>query len=828
MRLFLFLLASAPFFLFATEDVPVWVKDSVQARIAEQVVLFPQEKLHLQTDRSTYVAGDQLWFRAFLVDATLHMPSYRSAYVDVELINPMDSVVNRIRVKQFEDAFSGSLTLPANLEEGTYVIRAFTNHLQMLGEEYFFHRLIRILHPHLKANTDEKISAGAKKENFTLFFYPEGGYIVEGVPSRVAFKALHPDGSPADIRGRLIDHEGTDYGPIETLHDGMGVFDLLALPGMRYLVVSEDDRELRQEFEVPMASSEAYGLQVSTMDDELSVSVLHPPGKAMVTPLYLVLHTRGMVHYAAAWDPSYSTLLFDTSDFPSGVVQILLLDGQSNALSERLYFCRNDDDARLFFQPDKTYYNRRSLVKSTITLTNERGAPVSGSFAISVTDDRDVSADEKTNILSSLLLDSELKGYIADPAFYFKDGSRQALDLLMMTHGWRRYDIPKALSQHYVDSVASVQYGMEIRGKVSTDSRGKPAVGSRVSLVSWNTDFSEETVTDALGHFVFDGFEFPDSLTFIVQANPARGRNNPVLEIARETFPPVPGSLTASLTALAQAAAMPEEIIDRNQVIKKSAQQNRVSHDQAVIAIDEVTVNTRFTHKMQDKNYSFYMPDNDRYNILTSEQLEEIQPMNVSDALKHLPFLMVMEDIDNRKKVYIERMRLNSLSAVAIEGLQFGLPAALIVDDMIINDYDIDNILDPSNIEKIGVLKGTAASILGGEGAGGAIVITTKKGLSRSPVQDMPQEHIKLITPLGYQVPAEFYSPAYETPDKLNQPEVDSRTTIYWNPNVKISSSGHAEINFYTADGDSTYSVVIEGVTDQGLLIRHKSKIIQR
>lgn len=813
MRFCLLFILSVPFFAGAN----VAHGDSVQRMIADQVVLFPQEKLYVQTDRSTFVAGETLWFRAFLVDAALHVPSFRSAYVDIELIDPTDSVVIRVRVKRDTgDAYSGSLMLPANLATGNYILRAYTNHMRELGEEYFFHRTLEILHPHVKA-ADERMASSASE--YALFFYPEGGYVIEGVPSRIAFKALHPDGTPAHVQGRLMDDSGKDLGPVVSVHQGMGDFGLTAQPSSSYYVVVEDQIGEPRRFKVPAARHDTYGLQVETVDGELGVSVLHPPGATIPTTLRLILHTRGIVHYSAEWDSSFSTLLFDTSGFPSGVVQILLLDEHANPLSERLYFCRNKDDANVHFELDRDSYGFRSPVKARVRLTDQLGAVAKGSFAISVTEDADVSPDKRVDIFSSLLLDSELKGYITDPAFYFQEENARALDLLMMTHGWRRYNIPEVLKGHYTrPAISAIENGMEIRGTVRNSARGKVAPGRKVSLVSWSTGYSEETVTDTLGQFVFDGIEFPDSLTFIVQTDPYKGWNNPAVEIAHETFPPMAKGMFRHARN-ATVAGQNDPVQER--VIEKAALYNRLRHGMKSIEIEEVTITGKSRPTAQDKNFSFYMPINDRVNTLTAEKLEEIQAISVSDALKHLPFLTVMEDENNMRKVYIDRMRLNSMQSVGA----LGLPAALIVDDMIIHNYDIDNVLDPSSIEKIGVLKGTAAAILGGDGTGGAIVITTKKGITRTNSSNLSKNHIRVVTPLGYHLPAEFYSPVYETKAQRENPGPDLRTTIYWNPNVNITSSDPAEISFYTADGNSSYSVVIEGVTDQGFLFRLQTKI---
>lgn len=809
-------------------DSPVFLTDSlrsdvVQQRIAEQVLLFPQEKLYVHTDRSLYVSGEQIWFRAYLLDAVLHVPSLHSSYVHLELIGPADSVVSRVRVKRDGAVFSGTIPLDDRLPEGEYVLRAYTDNLRNLGGDYFFHRPIRLLSPHVAAQISAH-PAAVPENQLDISFFPEGGQLITDVPCRVAFKALYRDGSLAAVRGRLVDDRGEDHGPVETLHDGMGLIVLTPQEGRRYFVSRDEDR-----FALPPAHDNVFSLRAELMTGgELGISVLHSPRLRADGSLFLLLHTRGMVHYAAPWDPRYSGLSFDTDDFPSGVLQVLLLDGLGRPLSERLVFCRSGDDATVDLSTDQANYGARRPVRATLRLSDPAGRPLQGSFSVSVTDDLDVSPDGGTDILSTILLGSELRGYIHDPAYYLRAEHQTAADLLMLTHGWRRYDIPEALGQRYAQPAVTERQGLEIRGRVTTTGpRPRAVAGSKVTVFCWQTDFMEETLTDEEGRFVFSGLEFPDSLTFVVQAEPPKGRTFLTVQVEQETFPAVAANLTAGRRATTGEASQATDLsaLERAQqanVVEKVSRQ--LSHNgMRPIDIEEVQVDARRTEPITT-GFSYLMPK-ERRNILTSEQLDEIQPMSVSDALKHLPFIRIEADSNDQKKAYIGQMQLNSMGAAMGQGL----PAVVVVDDMILNDdYDIDNILDPFNIETIGVLKGAGAVMLGGKGAGGAIVITTKKGLTPRRAEDQNQERIKMVNPLGLQQPVEFYAPRYDTAEQRNKPDQDLRTTIYWNPAVQSAPSGEAAIEFFTGDGNSTYTVVIEGVAENGMLIRQVSRVTRK
>jgi len=287
-------------------------------------------------------------------------------------------------------------------------------------------------------------------------------------------------------------------------------------------------------------------------------------------------------------------------------------------------------------------------------------------------------------------------------------------------------------------------------------------------------------VTDSTGRFAFRGIEFPDSTEFVIQALNKAGRPAVDLILERDLFPGV--------TAL---PVSPPEVIEEtgneaqmSRYITRADTKYTMENGMRTVYIEEVIINAKAPEKKK-YSFSYYMPQINMpsVNMLDYEQIEEIHPIFLSEIINHIPFTRVENGI-----VIIDRMRFN---------LNSQLTAVLVLDDMIIYDYDID-MIDPYSVERIAILKGSQASILGGAGAGGAVVITTKKGANA--YKPMPKFNIKTIIPLGFQKPAEFYSPRYETQEQREIGPPDLRTTIYWNPNVTLSAGGEAAFGFYTAD----------------------------
>jgi hypothetical protein len=857
-------------------------RDSINKKIVDQFILNPKQKLYAHLDKLVYVAGEKIWFRLWVTDAVLHR-QVAEPLVFVELINPVDSVVYKTMVKQNQGSLSGMIPLNIHLPEGDYTFCVYTRNFKDTGKETLYKKQISILSPlsaklnsevrftfhtedeltaevsftdlfllkkivpeSAKVKINEQPSRLLKSSNDTAFrfsfnlshtnlhrillleyknysrffniplpesdydvtFYPEGGYLIEGEECKVAYKALCPGGIPASVSGKIVDNNNQEVTVFNVRHDGMGQFLLTPKEGHFYYAVCRNEKGKEKRFVLPVAEKEACSLKVQISHDKLDISVQHSGTGNDSTSLWLLLHTRGMVHYISRWDWNYGTLSFQTDKFPSGVLQAILLDSRANPVSERLIFCINNDQAHAECLTDRDAYHPRQLVNARVKMAGSNGLPLEGAFSVSVTDDKDVRPDSTSSILTGLLLTSEVKGYIRNPAYYFQEDNKEAredLDLLMLTNGWRRYNIPGIIRGEPEKSELKEYLGMPVSGEVRSVVFNKPVKKGKVSILSWQADYYNETETDSAGRYCFYGIEYPDSTVFVVQALNKNNSGRVELLPDHEYYPFIPAIYGITSVETADERKYEKTI---GYVSKAEA---KYSLDTGIpgIMLEEVVV-TAPAPPPKEYSYSYYMPAGG-LQVLTDDKIDFSQYNNVSEILIHIPFVRTEGGL-----VIIDRMNYN------LNGV---LPAVLIIDDLILTDYDI-NMINPSDIERIGVLKGAQASILGGLGTGGALVITTKKGMSAK--DNSPVYNIRKISPPGYQKPVEFYAPRYETVAERDNGDPDLRTTIYWNPNVIITPDGNASFDFYTADAATTYSVVIEGIASDGSIICGHRKISRK
>lgn len=846
------------------------VLDSAVLNINRQIKLFPQERLYLHTDKPYYMTGENIYFRAYLADALQLNPVSYSRYVYVELINPIDSVVSRLKVRPDEGAYYGQLSLPEELPEGMYRLRAYTNFMRNVGEEYFFSKNIRIGDPnslsidtHAEFSFDEagkvrmrlrftdrkmgepvplkkiltRLNDGKSREvkpdkegafnlrfdfphdatrrmmyleldasrtyrqylripypkdDYEVSFFPEGGSLIEGVLCNVAFKALKSNGLPEDVEGEVYNSQGESVGVFSTILNGMGSFVVSFQAGEKYVAVCKNKEGLEKRFDLPEMRNDTYALKLNVSRGKIWASVNKPEGLAGDS-LYLLVHSRGRLQYAQAWDFSKEFLLFNEQQLPGGILSFLLLSSDMRPLSERLVFVGNDELAGLSLHTDKEAYRRRERVELTAKLSDLTGQAPGASFSVSVTDDREVELDTCLNIYAYLLLSSELKGYIHCPACYFQEGKLSAvgLDLLMMTQGWRRYDIPRAARREFVPLIYPLEAGQEIGGLVKGGLLSKPSEKAKVSILSPERKYLDMTETGKDGRFYFRGFEFPDSTKYVVHATSKRGRKTVELYVDRDSFPD---------SSLSWVYTLPVEDRSFQEYIEKADRKYSYENGMRLINLDEVTVRGSNRREEDNRRGAIYgMADN----TLSEKDIERSGFNSVRDMLYRFPGVQVGPDY------------------IRVRGAS-GNPM-LLVDNMEMDIEMLDD-LNVQDIAQVDLLKsGANLAMFGSRGGNGVISIFTKRGEVTFRDNLM---NVVVHQPLGYHHPAAFYSPRYDTAEMLHNDTPDLRSTLYWNPSVKTDGEGRVVLDFYTADTDNTsYSITIEGLTEEGKIIHYSGKI---
>ncbi|SMC72435.1 carboxypeptidase-like regulatory domain-containing protein [Pedobacter africanus] len=866
--------------------------DELLKRLQDYNKKYPQEKVHLHLDKPYYAIGDDIWFKAYVINTESGAPSNISQALYVELINEKDSIKTQLKQPLSGGISWGDFKLPDTLSEGNYRIRAYTQWMRNAGTEFFFDKTIKIGnswanrvfthtdYSYSKENTAEKVTAKIKfadknglpytdsEVNYDLQlnfrslakgkattnaegeitisylntqpalyksgkivatinlpdkqkatksiplkatsnavdvqFFPEGGNLVEGLPNKIAVKAVNSSGLGEDVAGLIVDNEGTEVNRFESTHLGMGNFVVNPQPGKVYSAKVKFKDGSEQTFALPKVLPSGYVLSVNSSNPEkIVVKILMSADLIGTSELKLVAQHSGNVYFVtkATSQKQIVTASIPKKDLPSGIIQFTLFNATNNPVAERLAFVNNTEDRiKAGVEKLNPTYSKREKVDISL-LSQFAQKPIQGSFSIAVTNTASVKPDpeNETNILTSLLLRSDLAGYIEKPNYYFLNNDEktaQALDNLLMTQGWRRI-----LWKNIINNIPpNIRYQPErslaISGTI-TSYGGKPLPNSKVSLFSSSGGFfAIDTLTDAQGRFNFDNLIFNDSTKFIVQGRTAKNKKS--VDIKLDI---VPGQIVTKNTNTGDIEVNVNEALQA--YLKRSNNYFDELTKRGLLERSLMLNEVKIVEKRNDAKNSSNLNGAGRADfIITAEMLQNC--VTLSQCLQGRVAGLIIEN----GIPYLTRNMFSSLSGK--------VPMQIVLDGMHVEADFLDNIM-PNDVESIEVLKSVGnTAIYGSRGGGGVLIITTKRGGGFAGSTFAPG--IITFAPKGYHTIREFYSPKYEPGTTDSRP--DLRSTVYWNPHVVTDKEGKAAINYFNTDEAGTYRVVIEGIDVMGHLAR--------
>jgi len=828
----------------------------------------PKEKLYLHLDKPFYGAGEKIWFKGYLVNAITHQDNAQSNFIITELINRSDSIVERKKIRRDSLGFHNAFTLPATLPAGDYYLRGYSNWMLNEDPDFFFSRNIKIgnsidntivssieyqqeddTHYTAKIKFTSNVQAvfenttikylylengkiknkGKKKtdengwisislpdlkspvarrievefddpqyiykrtfhlpvftNDFDVKFFPEGGALINIPHQNVAFKAQGADGFSKEIEGFLFNSKGDTLTNFRSEHNGMGIFTMNPVNNETYYVTVRTNDSITKRFDLPAIEPKGISIAMSHYKQEIRYEIQKTEVTEWPQKLFLLAHTRDKLAILQPINPKRTFGKMNDSLFTEGITHFMLIDEQGNALSERLIFVPDHKPNQWQITTDQPTYGKREKVSLQIAAKDNEGNPVEGTFSVSITDRKSIQPDSLAdNILSNLLLTSDLKGYVEDPAFYFLNQDARTLrsiDYLMMTHGWRRHKMENVLRTPSLNFTNYIEKGQTISGRIMGFFGANVKKGP-ICVLAPKYNIIATTETDEKGQFIVNT-SFRDSTTFLVQARTKKGfagvdilMDPPQYPVATHKAPYFNGATTFM-----------------EDYLMNTRDQYYMEGGMRVYNLKEVTVTAK---RERPSSKSIYTGGINTYTV--EEDRLQGYGQTAFDAASRLPSVT----ITNGSEIHI---RNNSE------------PAIIVIDDIVYEDAsDILKDIQVSDMSSISLLRGADAVILGPRASGGAVVITLKdpRNLPARPAQG-----IITYTPLGYSESVEFYHPTYDTPEKKNAQRSDFRSTVYWNPELRLDAEGKATIEYYTPDSTAPEDIIIEGVDKNGKVCR--------
>lgn len=783
----------------------------------------PLEKVYLHTDKPFYLPGDTIWFKAYVTLGSQHQLSAWSGALYVELIDQKDSLLRSLKLPISAGTSMGDFSLDHNDPPGNYRLRAYTQWMRNVGEACFFEKLLRVDGPAGTTSPPSGQSAAGPAKNqpaaatqlsalADVQFFPEGGSLVNGISTRMAFKAIGTDGLGLPLKGILSDQSGKEINKFETLRLGMGSFVFTPEHDKSYVARLMFSDGSEKNMPLPAASDEGYVLGVYQPNKDSILVRINIPSAHLtaenqeVKQVQLMVQAGQEILFDAKLNIAKrtSSIWLDKSNFPSGIVRFTLLGKSGEPLNERLLFIRKDDAMKLRISAPQQKYSGREPVQLELDARNSAGKGTAGTFSISVVNEDQVSVNERdeSTIFSYLLLSSELRGYIEQANSYFineNDTVVAALDNLMLSQGYRQLVWKAGLPDSSIKPLYPVEkLSSSISGRVLT-LNNKPAAGAKVMLMANKAGILESRTADANGHFSFEDLVLSDSIRFTLQARTDKNSNKVILllDSLQKQLPgkrPDMGNRIVPLQETPEIYKTARNSLDS--VREKSVQLSTVQR------LREVNIKTAKKEAAYASQGLFRIPDGHSDQTFVFKDAERC--VSLLGCLQGMLHGVVFKE---------------SGSVANYPFTSRGDKMQVILDgNLLSNDIDVQDLFDqatllPEDIVKIEVVRTNQAliSLLGQP----SIMIYTRRGLVRK--SDDPS--VINFMHKGFNKVREFYSPRYDRPGSTSS-SPDERSTVYWNPNVKTYGIGKATLGFFNADGPGNYKVTIEGINADGELGR--------
>lgn len=632
-------------------------------------------------------------------------------------------------------------------------------------------------------------------------FLPEGGHWVVGKKSNMAFRALDPDGNPVQIQGEI---EGQSFA---TRFGGMGKFEITPSKTDYSATITNPKTGESRAVALPKAASNGLVLQV-----------VNNPGAAFITAfvqgdydpnsLLLVSQTRGVINYMiqGALANGVWGVRIPKENLITGINQITVLSEAGKPLLERLIFVQKNDFLNLELSTAGVV-NPRGKMRINLSSAFQSQA-VEGSFSMSVVDVNQVSdeSDEFGTIFSSLLLTSDLPGKIYQPGVYFKDQEAETLellDLVMMTHGWRRFTWDDVLSRNLPKITKFIERGINIEGQITEQQETKKGLaGGKVNAILGDGVEIVASEYGPNGRFIFTELDYQDSVTVTITAEDNRAKNFIDVSIIKPeaVFSKITGQYPNQIIWPAELAASFEA---RNLL-------QRLNEDQDILDLEGVTVEAQTIQKEDEEIRKIYGTGD-----------VTINPDKIPGNVGFTNVFQLIQGRVSGVQVFVSGLNVSVLIR-GVGSVNAGTEPLFLLDNAPVDAGTLLQI-NPRDVASVDVFKDPAkAAIFGAQGANGVIAVYTKNGAGINPVSVGGT----LVTQYGgYDSPREFYTPKYDTKTTENSAS-DNRATIYWNPIVKTDASGKAQIEFFNTDSAKRQLIIVEGMDAEGRLGR-AVKVIQ-
>jgi len=784
--------------------------DTVETHLKSSLVSYfkkyPQEKVFVHTNQDVFSGGQTIWYKIYA--AAYGRPDALSSIIYVRLTDTAGNLIVQNKLRLVDGRAHGNIAIDPGLKSGWYKLSAFTSWMMNFGPEAYYKQKIYI---HNSSDAGYRATSGESNEKrYHIDFYPEGGDLVAGNLTNVAFKAFSDDGMPAPVEGEIKDNTRKTIARLITLHDGMGEFEMEPLAGNSYSATIKFPDGSTQEVKLPEPKTTGISLQVNQGLNtiQLKLAFADPQDKSENCILAAFQNSGLVTTFPLQLLRGINEFQLPKSGFKTGILRLTLFNEKGLPQAERILFINKHDLNVSPLKADTLSFLPHASNSFSTIIKDRDGNPLKGNFSVAVTDGDAFNVSTSQNIFSALLLSPELKGEIYNPGYYFQnesDSLARQLDLVMLSNGWRHFSWQKVLNNERYPLHYPVEQSPYIAGEIAGYKK-LPLKGDqfKIKLMIVNQDSSKFVgyiIPDTAGRFIIKDFNHAGVSDIYLET---QDRKKHIKKLPIKLFPTLDDSLKRTKANPFREQEVPELTgyyishgqsdekygLSENSIMLKtvSVKEKKTSPTDKLIAEH---VSQKYT---SEREFTLDLVNNPTVNI------------GLIDYIRG-KFANLQVLGDNTKAQFIYRggnslMRADSVPYCYLDEMPVMFES---VKDISLNEVAMIRFMPPP----------VWFAPFNGGGIGALMIYTRKASDEVRRIAGMSDFDHYMFN--GFSITREFAPPDY---NRLKQAGlIDDRMTLYWNHDIETDNNGVLKFRFNNSDIAKKYNVIIQGMDAQGRLV---------
>ncbi len=776
-------------FLFWVCSVPgILAQNKVEQALTTLSQKYPQEKVYLLYDKDSYLAGEHIWFSAFVFEG--YNRSLISTNLTLELYDGKKTLLTRKNIPLFEGEGQGSFSLSDSLPEGIYFIRGYTQWMLNFDEAFQYIHSFRIYNP---ASSQKLIRDTAAM--WKAAAYPEGGNLISGINTKIAVRLSSTGKLPDSWSGYVVDaaKPGEKITSFNGLDRNVGIFSFTPVENKKYQVIVQDKKGRKQILTLPQAARSGVGLKVNNTDEAIDYTLYFRNVPEEVKGYKVIGTINNVLVYKANINKISSEVSssIPTDKLINGILHLTVFNGEEKVMAERLCFVRlgNLHVGRPAFPP--LYLTNKPRSVNGFDMLSDTNYL---KYTVLVQDAIVKEEPFENNVLTSLWLTSDFTSAIDAPARYFDIGTElEDMDALLISEKWSRFNWDQIVGGKFPEIRFTPEPYISYKGTVYGG--GGLVANQTVNLIFYFADSTtqlNQVTTDSKGVFELKNLIFEEPLKVYYQVNDKKI----ALKDASVTFEslnklvPFKGDFPSSgyLMVKRPPNDKPSEDIARG----LNNLNNQKDADSRFKTLEEVKIVAQKKSNKEKLNEQlssgmFRSMNEDVFDLVNENQ----DAISYPNILQWLQGRVAGLQLQMQGGDYIPIIR--------------GSRVQLYLDEMAVDPGSISS-LPVSDVAMIKVIKSGFVGGVGG-GGGGAVAIYTRRGDTQAAnTQKPPSLNSSVLQ--GYDKIAPFYDPDYKDA-AMRRLEKDTRDVLYWKPDLLPSGSKPVQVRFFNNDNVKSIRVII-------------------